>query len=77
MHLSPVVAVVIVDVAVVIVDVDIVVVDVVSAKKNDIGRAAGFVSSFFFVAEVQSGRMVMVLGQVERILAEFENYRIL
>ena len=41
MHLSPVVAVVIVDVAVVIVDVDIVVVDVVSAKKNDIGRAAG------------------------------------
>ena len=39
LHLSPVIAVV-------IVDVDIVVVDVVSAKKYDIGRAAGFVSSF-------------------------------
>ena len=41
LHLSPVIAVVIVNV------------DAVSAKKNDIGRAAGFVSSFFFVTEVQ------------------------
>ena len=42
-----------------------------------IWRAARFVSSFFFVTEVQLGRMVVVLRQVERILVEFENYRIL